>query len=179
MVESIGSDDSLIESSLASAYEQNLITDAVVSKSETQRTQLWNIRDSVEECLRFKPSYTFDVSMRISKMESYVKEINAKLSEKFGSYTNFTFGHMADGNLHLVISTGKGGPDVRAAVEKCVYEPLVAIDGSVSAEHGVGLEKKPYLSLSRSSEEIDLMRRLKSSLDPNGILNPGKIFDLV
>ena len=179
LVESIGSDDSLIESSLASAYEQNLITDAVVSKSETQRTQLWNIRDSVEECLRFKPSYTFDVSMRISKMESYVKEINAKLSEKFGSYTNFTFGHMADGNLHLVISTGKGGPDVRAAVEKCVYEPLVAIDGSVSAEHGVGLEKKPYLSLSRSSEEIDLMRRLKSSLDPNGILNPGKIFDLV
>jgi len=177
LVESIGFDDQLIETSLEEAFDKGLIVDAVVSKSESQRLELWNIRDSVEECLQFKPSYTFDVSMRISKMGDYVHELNRRLKNKFENYTNFTFGHMADGNLHLVISVGKGGDQVRAQVEKCVYEPLRAINGSVSAEHGVGLEKKPYLHLSRSEVEINLMRRLKMALDPKSILNPGKIFD--
>ena len=84
---------------------------------------------------------------------------------------------MGDGNLHLVISVGEGGPETRKAVEACVYQPLAAIQGSVSAEHGVGLEKKPYLGISRSEQEIELMRIIKRALDPNGILNPGKIFD--
>ena len=91
---------------------------------------------------------------------------------------NFTFGHMGDGNLHLVISVGAGGPEHRETVERCVYEPLRAIHGSVSAEHGVGLEKKPYLDVTRSDTEVELMRTLKRALDPNSILNPGKIFDL-
>ena len=85
------------------------------------------------------------------------------------------FGHMGDGNLHLVVSVGQSD---RKGVEACVYEPLADISGSVSAEHGVGLEKKPYLGIARSDTEIDLMRTLKRALDPKGILNPGKIFDL-
>jgi FAD/FMN-containing dehydrogenase len=62
-------------------------------------------------------------------------------------------------------------------MEECVYEPLRAIKGSVSAEHGIGLEKKSYLNVSRTEEEINLMKKLKKSLDPNNILNPGKVFD--
>ena len=85
---------------------------------------------------------------------------------------------MGDGNLHFVVSVGDGSSETRRQVENCVYEPLADIGGSVSAEHGVGLEKKPYLSISRSPEEIQLMRTLKQALDPKGILNPGKIFDV-
>ena len=156
---------------------KGLIGDAVIAQSEAQRQQLWAMRDDVEQCFRFAPIFTFDVSMRISCMEAYLEEVNGRLAAQYDQVKNFTFGHMGDGNLHLVISVGAGGEEDRGRVERCVYEPLASIAGSVSAEHGVGLEKKPYLGICRSATEIDLMRKLKATLDPKGILNPGKIFD--
>jgi FAD/FMN-containing dehydrogenase len=178
LVEAIGSDEARTEAVLAEAYEKGLIVDAVIAQSEAQRQQLWALRDDVAQCFRYSPNYAFDVSLRISRMEAYLEEVNQRLADRFEEVHNFTFGHMGDGNLHLVISVGKGGPEVRSSVEQCVYEPLADISGSVSAEHGVGLEKKPYLGISRSDTEIALMRTLKKALDPKGILNPGKIFDL-
>ena len=177
LVEAMGSDDAAVEAALAEAYEKSLITDAVIAQSEAQRLQLWALRDSVEQTARYAPIYTFDVSLRVSHMEAYLADVNARLEARYQDVNNFTFGHMGDGNLHLVISVGEGGPETRKAVEACVYEPLAAIQGSVSAEHGVGLEKKPYLGISRSEQEIELMRIIKRALDPKGILNPGKIFD--
>jgi len=179
LVEAMGSDDVHVESVMTQAYEQELVVDAVISQSEAQRLELWALRDSVELLLRFKPSFTFDVSMRISDMLDYITEVNEGLEQAFEEFYNFTFGHMADGNLHLVVSVPAGPKNLRQTIENCVYQPLAAIQGSVSAEHGVGLEKKPYLELSRTIEEIQLMRRLKHALDPNAILNPGKIFDPV
>jgi FAD/FMN-containing dehydrogenase len=108
-------------------------------------------------------------------MENYVEAVNQGLRARYENFRHFTFGHMGDGNLHLVISVGPEGRDEREHVEQIVYAPLAEIAGSVSAEHGVGLEKKPYLGLCRSEAEIALMRTLKRSLDPKGILNPGKI----
>jgi len=110
-------------------------------------------------------------------MRDYVDEVNRRLAESFGEYQNFTFGHIGDGNIHFAISAGTDS-QVHHEVNCCVYEPLRSIRGSVSAEHGVGLEKKRYLDISRTDEEVRLMRSLKSALDPNGILNPGKIFDV-
>lgn len=178
LVEAMGADDARIEAALADAYEQGLIADAVIAQSEAQRQQLWAMRDDVAQTFRYGPVYAFDVSMRISCMEGYLEEVNKRLAAAYEEVRNFTFGHMGDGNLHLVISVGEWGPEARAKVEACVYEPLAAISGSVSAEHGVGLEKKPYLGISRSETEINLMRTLKRALDPKGILNRGKIFDL-
>lgn len=178
LVEAMGCEAESVEEVLANAYEQDLIVDAVVAQSEAQRLQLWAMRDDVEQFLRYTPSYAFDVSMRISTMEAYLVEVNKRLTERYKEFTNFTFGHMGDGNLHLAISPGEGGSEHRDYIESCVYEPLVSIGGSVSAEHGVGTEKKHHLGICRSAEEIHLMRTLKKALDPNGILNPGKIFDL-
>lgn len=178
LVEAMGCDDAKLEAVLSQALEQGLIADAVLAQSEAQRLQLWALRDDVEQTFRYAPIFTFDVSMRISCMEDYLAEVNRRLAEHYSNCTNFTFGHMGDGNLHLVISPQEGGPEQRDQVERCVYEPLAAVHGSVSAEHGVGLEKKPYLGISRSDAEISLMRTLKRALDPKGILNPGKIFDL-
>lgn len=177
LMEAIGAADAQVEAALGDALESGLIVDAVVAQSESQRLQLWAMRDDVEQCFQYSPTYTFDVSMRISAMEAYVEQVNAGLQARYGDYHNFTFGHMGDGNLHFVISVGAGGPAHRQAVERCVYEPLAAIGGSVSAEHGVGLEKKAYLQISRSPAELALMATLKAALDPQGILNPGKVFD--
>ena len=177
LMEVSGADEAAVEAALAQACEDGLVAEAVVAQSEAQRLRLWGMRDDVEQCGQFGPMFTFDVSMRISRMEAYVAEVNRRLERAFEQVRNFTFGHLGDGNLHFVISVGDGGRESRRRVESCVYEPLAPIAGSVSGEHGVGLEKKPYLGLCRSSAELELMRALKRTLDPKGILNPGKVFD--
>ena len=180
LIEAMGGDPEndkvRVESALEEVYEAGLVVDAVLAQSEAQRNEMWAIRDDVEQTMRYEPCYVYDVSLRISDMENYVEQVNKNLEAKFGSYTNFAFGHMGDGNLHFAVSAGKDTSS-HHDVNLCVYEPLRAINGSVSAEHGVGLEKKPYLDISRNESEVNLMRLLKHSLDPNGILNPGKIFD--
>jgi FAD/FMN-containing dehydrogenase len=84
------------------------------------------------------------------------------------------FGHLGDGNLHI-IAAGPPSAEARHGIERCVYEPLAARGGSVSAEHGIGLEKQPWLNLCRSPAELALMQKLKQALDPKGILNPGRV----
>ena len=101
-------------------------------------------------------------------------EVKAMLERSVPGGRIAFLGHMGDGNLHVAI--GAGGD--REAVEQCVYEPLRAVGGSVSAEHGIGLEKKPWLDVTRGPNEIAMMKQLKQLFDPNNILNRGKIFDL-
>ena len=177
LVEAMGADDTLVESVLGDALDKGLIADAVLAGSEAQRLQLWALRDDTEQIVQHAPTFVFDVSLRIPFMEDYVNEVNRGLGEAFVEFKNFTLGHMGDGNLHFIVAVGDGSKEARKTVEHCVYEPLIDIAGSVSAEHGVGLEKKPYLDISRSKAEIELMRTIKKALDPNGLLNPGKIFD--
>lgn len=87
------------------------------------------------------------------------------------------FGHLGDGNLHVIAGVGDGGAEARRAVEAVFYGALRSRNGSISAEHGIGLEKRPYLGWSRGSEEIALMHSLKQTLDPRNILNPGKVLE--
>ncbi len=169
-------DHARMEAAVESVYEAKLISDAAIAQNSVQRNAFWAIRDDVEKCMTIKPTFVFDVSLRIGDMEDYVVEVNRRLTEQFGTYRIFTFGHLGDGNLHFAINTGTD-PAHQHPVERCVYEPLRAINGSISAEHGIGLEKKEYLDISRNEIEVGLMRTLKKSLDPKGILNPGKIFE--
>ncbi|MBT3426305.1 MAG: FAD-binding oxidoreductase [Gammaproteobacteria bacterium] len=177
LVEAMGASEEQNQQALEQALEEDLIADAVIAQSETQRLQLWGLRDDVAQVFQFAPVFLFDVSLRISCMQDYVEKVNKTLQSSFPDSKNFTLGHMGDGNLHFAISVGRDDTQARKLVEAAVYEPLKDIAGSVSAEHGVGLEKKPYLHLVRSQSEIRLMKQVKHSLDPNGILNPGKIFD--
>ena len=180
LIEALGgdadNDGARAQAALAEAYESGLLEDAVIAQNEAQRREMWAMRDDVEQCNRFPPLFIFDVGLPIGKMETYVGDVNRLLGEAFDTYRNFTFGHMGDGNLHFGISAGDD-ESAREAVERAVYEPLEDIGGTVSAEHGIGLEKKSYLLISRTPEEVALMRTLKQALDPRGILNPGKIFD--
>ena len=122
------------------------------------------------------PIIAFDVSLRISDMPAYVAAVREALPRSGDAPPRLVvFGHLGDGNLHLIAPAGDRSAAAKKAVEAAVYGPLQAIGGSVSAEHGIGLSKRAWLPMSRSPEEIALMRTLKGALDPRGVLNPGKV----
>jgi FAD/FMN-containing dehydrogenase len=181
LVEQLGGDETAdmmqFERVLGDAIEQGTISDAVIAKSEAERNAIWSLRDDVGQCLRNRPIFTFDVSLPIMEMENYLDAVRSALQARWkNEFTLMIFGHLGDCNLHLII--GVGDAAARQAVEIIVYGSLAGRAGSVSAEHGIGLEKRAYLPLTRSEAEIALMRRLKRALDPNNILNPGKIFEV-
>jgi FAD/FMN-containing dehydrogenase len=175
MVEAEGADqaadsqrfEQLLENSLMSG----IIVDAVIPKSEAERRALWDIREDFEVIL---PGYLYDVSLPIREMDAYIQQVMHSVQEKWPNSACYVLGHVADGNLHLFVQPGEDG-DLHAASDELVYSPLDKLEGSVSAEHGIGTEKLGWLSHSRSAEEIAMMRLMKNSLDPKGLLNPGRV----
>jgi len=138
---------------------------------------MWSMREDVWQTRRYGKAIDFDVSLSIADMPGYLATTRRALAERFPETRPYVFGHIADGNIHLAISTPGDVEAIRDGVKRCVYEPLRAIGGSISAEHGIGLERKHYLEISRSPAEIAAMRAIKAALDPKHILNPGKVFD--
>jgi FAD/FMN-containing dehydrogenase len=182
LIESTGghedADKSRFEDALEEALEQELIVDAVIAQSKQQREDLWAIRDDIEGLGKaLFPVITFDVSLGIPQMDDYVEEVRKQLTERWPDSRMVVFGHLGDGNIHLVITIGRLEEKEVHAVEAIVYEALGRRQGIISAEHGIGVDKRAYLKHSRSTAEIALMKTLKQALDPKGILNPGKIFE--
>ena len=165
------SDAARFEQLLVDAMEQAWITDAIVCKSESERREVWDIRENFEDIL---PAYLYDVSLPINVMEAYVIRLEQRLLKRWSRARCIVMGHIADGNLHLFIQTGEDG-DHHFECDEMVYHELKDTGGSVSAEHGIGTEKMSWLSLSRSAEELEIMATLKETLDPKGILNPGRV----
>jgi FAD/FMN-containing dehydrogenase len=178
LVESCGGDEARdqarFEEALGAAVEAGFVADAAIATSQAQRESLWALRDDVEQVFRLGMPVTFDVSLPVPEMEDYVAEVLGRLEHEWPTYRRFVFGHLGDGNLHF-IAAGAPSEEARHGIERCVYEPLAGRGGSVSAEHGIGVEKLPWLPLSRTPTELALMWRLKQVLDPNGILNPGRV----
>lgn len=177
LIECEGSDDAADEARfqavLEPCLEEGLIADAVVAQSGAERTDLWRIRDDVHYLKTLDPLFVYDVSLPLPAMAGYVDELRRTLERRWGSATVISYGHLGDGNLHIAVSCGDRS--AKAEVERIVYEPLKAFRGSVSAEHGIGLDKKAYLGFTRTEQEIALMRTVKQAIDPANILNPGKI----
>jgi FAD/FMN-containing dehydrogenase len=158
-----------------SALAQGLVADAAIAQSQADAAAIWALRDDVVQCMRWGMPFAFDVSLPLDRMQAYVATVCDGFERRWPGCRQWVFGHLGDGNLHVVLSLDDPAPDARADAERIVYPPLRAAGGSVSAEHGIGIEKRAWLEVSRSDAEIDLMRRLKSMLDPHGILNPGKV----
>jgi len=180
LVESQGADRELdtqrFNSAMESAFESGLIVDAAISQSEADCQAFWALRDDVEQVLHGGLPVVFDISLPISEMENFADNLRAALPGAIGDHKLWIFGHLGDGNLHVIVQVKpQDYLASRPKIEALVYTPLAAFRGSVSAEHGIGLEKKAYLKVSRSENEIALMRTLKTALDPKGILNPGKV----
>lgn len=179
LIEAMGSDQAgdqaRFEAVLAEAAEQGLIADCAIALSPKERNALWEARDSVDQLHQHRPVFSFDISVPLKFMQSYCAETVAALKNGWPDHKCFIFGHLGDGNLHVIVAVGSDDPAVRHRVESVVYEGLRSRLGSISAEHGIGVDKRPFLHWSRSLDEIRLMRSIKHLLDPHGILNPGKV----
>ncbi|QIL20875.1 FAD-binding oxidoreductase [Thermomonas sp. HDW16] len=162
--------------------EQGLVSDGVISGSDAQAAQLWRLREGITESLARYVPYKNDVSVRLSAMPAFLAEAQSLLAKEYPQFEVVWFGHIGDGNLHINILK-PDGLALEAFVADCervtklLASTLQAHGGSISAEHGIGLVKKPYLGCTRSDAEIAAMRGIKAVLDPNGIMNPGKLFD--
>lgn len=189
IVESRGTDEGTandrFQQALEVAFTKNILTDATLAQSEKERSSIWFTREHIDLALDHDPVFVYDISLPISEMKEYVVNMSHKVSEQWAGALLYVYGHLADGNLHVLIAPQSTEPATNeqqtqwlAHSNDIVFGPLQAIGGSVSAEHGIGLSKKNYLSLSRNPTEIALMKTLKITLDPKGILNPGKIFSV-
>ena len=171
------SDTQRFNAALEAAMEQGLIADAAISQSDSDCKRFWSLRDDVGQVTRDGAPVVFDVSLPIAEMEQFAKKLGDALPQAIGDHKLWIFGHLGDSNLHVIVQVP---PQVyvasRPKIEVLVYGGLKDFRGSVSAEHGIGLEKKAWLAVSRNEAELNLMRTLKKALDPKGILNPGKIF---
>jgi FAD/FMN-containing dehydrogenase len=169
-------DEAGFQEALAGAIEAGVIADAVIAQSERERANLWALRDDlVDAFMPMWPFFAMDMSMAQADMAAFVAETEAGISKHWPDGKIFHFGHAGDGNLHVNVCVGKGDHDTEQLVDDIVYGALAKVKGSIAAELGVGREKQPFIGITRSPEEIELMRTIKKAMDPKNILNPGII----
>lgn len=165
-----------------SCVEQGWVLDGSIAQSDNQARDFWRLREDISEATAPYMPYKNDVSVMISKVPQFLEETDRVLRESYPDFEVVWFGHIGDGNMHINVLKPKNLTRDEF-LKKCLhvndllFGVIEKLGGSISAEHGVGLVKKPYLEFTRSPEEIALMKAVKASFDPDGIMNPGKIFD--
>ena len=162
--------------------EQGWIVDGVIAQSEAQAGALWRLREGITESLAPHRPYKNDISVRIAAVPAFLHEMQTLLSHEYPDIEVVWFGHIGDGNLHINVLKPAAFDDATFIaqcehVTKLLSATLQRHGGSISAEHGIGLVKKPYLDSTRGAAEVALMRGVRRIFDPQGILNPGKLFD--
>ena len=163
------------------AAENEWLVDGIISQSQQQAKELWQYREGISESIAHYPPYKNDISVKPSLVGDFLNQVDEFVANKYPDFENIWFGHIGDGNLHLNILK-PASMSLKIFKHQCqqanpsIFKILESFKGSISAEHGVGLVKKEYLSFTRSEEEIRLMRAIKAIFDPNNLLNPGKLF---
>ncbi|MBP6900345.1 MAG: FAD-binding oxidoreductase [Burkholderiaceae bacterium] len=181
LIEAQGTDEAVdaprFQAWLESLMEQGLLADAAVAQSLADVQGFWALRDACAEFFQvIGPHISFDVSLPVGRMAEFAARCKQALKDQAGCESIY-YGHIGDGNLHLVAwADGKSlDQQPKAAMDEAIYGLVQEFAGSVSAEHGIGTQKRKWLGHSRSEAEIALMRTLKAALDPQGVLNPGKV----
>jgi FAD/FMN-containing dehydrogenase len=172
-----------IESWLADLMDGVLVTDGTLAENAQQARSLWELREGISESLSATGlPHKNDIALPIAELPAFCAALDALFAKEWPGFEVCVFGHIGDGNLHVNVMKPDTMPvpeflEHAKAGDRAMFDLVRAHRGSISAEHGIGLLKKPYLSYSRAPEEMALLRGLKTLLDPRGILNPGKIFD--
>lgn len=173
--------DTILENVIGEALEQGLIVDAAVASSIAQSKALWNLREHIPLAqAKEGKNIKHDVSVPISRIADFIRETDALLQQTFPNCRMVTFGHVGDGNLHYNVSPPKGeSPDAvlahQSQINRVVHDSVHRFGGSISAEHGLGTLKRDEIRRYKPEVELQLMHTLKQALDPEGLLNPGKV----
>lgn len=182
LVDVVGDDEAglrdALEEVLASAMEAGFAADAAIAQSQAQAQAFWKIREATAELpVHMHPPINLDVSLPMREIGRFAEVCRAAFDARWPSHHSLFFGHIGDSNLHIT-TDGRSIGGEADELERIVYAQVAAFGGSVSAEHGIGLHKKPHLGASRTPVELAVMRAIKRALDPHQLLNPGKVFDL-
>jgi glycolate oxidase subunit GlcD len=176
--------ESASEAWLTSLFERGLVLDGTMAQHESQASQLWALRESISESLSATGlPHKNDISLPVAALEAFTSDMTALLAANYPGFEVCVFGHIGDGNLHVNVMKpdAMSKPEFVAAtpnLDHAMFALVRAHGGSISAEHGIGLLKKPYLHYARSAEELATMRAIKRALDPENRMNPGKIIDM-
>jgi FAD/FMN-containing dehydrogenase len=181
LLESVGGDPArhtqAFEEFLGRMLEEDVVSDAALASSESDALAFWAIRDAPGEYPKFIPNHAaYDVSFSISDVGDAAERCDIRLRECWPQALVMIYGHLGDGNLHIVVDVPGAGKTLHGEIDDVVYDVTREFHGSVSAEHGIGTKKKAYLGFTRSDADVAAMHAVKAALDPQGILNPGKIF---
>lgn len=161
---------------LESLLESGAVQDAIVPQNLEHAADLWAIRDGIGELFTsLRPFVAFDIGIPLKDMGAFIEQAMAEISRRWPQASNLLFGHLGDGNLHL--TTGHLQADDVVPVEEAVYALTCRFNGSISAEHGIGRLKKPFLHYSRDNTQQQVMRRIRDALNPQGVLNAARILD--
>jgi FAD/FMN-containing dehydrogenase len=170
------SDPAQFERLLGEEIEAGTVEDAVIAQSESQRQALWAVREDFGPWIKnLKLFISYDVSMSIADMPGFVDRMRSGVIAAFPNATIMFYGHAGDGNLHAIVDAGDPDHSYSNEVDQIVFDIVSTVNGSIAAEHCVGVLRKPHLGKSRSDAELMLMHRIKAALDPRNILNPGKV----
>ena len=173
--------DAHVFEAVEQCMEEGWVIDAVMSQSVAQARALWRLREDISETISRWTPYKNDISSTVSKVPELLAAVDDVVHKNYPDWEVVWYGHIGDGNLHLNILKPE---DLQieefkarcSVVSTDIFDAIKTLGGSVSAEHGVGTLKAPYLGYSKSDSEIDAMRAIKAIFDPDGILNPGKVF---
>ncbi|HCF24588.1 MAG TPA: hydroxyacid dehydrogenase [Novosphingobium sp.] len=183
LIELVGSDAaSLSEAAMASALDAGLLDDAVVASSESQAEALWTLRESISPAERAKgPAVQHDIAVPVARMADFLDQAVPAIESRWPGTRAFGFGHLGDGNVHFHVQA-PAGADRDAweagdgkAISRAVHDLVAAWQGTISAEHGIGQLKVDELERLGDPVALNLLRRVKAALDPDGLLNPGKL----
>ena len=171
----------LLELGISEALERGWVIDAVIAASEAQVAALWAMREGISEAQNHEgPSLKHDISVPVSCIPAFIETTDQRLQEHFPGVRIVAYGHVGDGNLHYNISKPIGSDDApfkaqHEAIMQLIYDATTGLNGSISAEHGIGQAKRNAARHYKDPLELELMRAIKTTLDPKGVMNPGKV----